>query len=154
MTNTILTKTCKDCGISKPTTGFYPCNIGKPALRARCIQCENKTRYNSWKQRADIKSHNATRRAQDLIIKKEVMGKYGGFCQCCGEKELKFLAIDHINNDGNKHRKLIGMSGGIAFYRWLKRNKYPPQFQVLCHNCNFAKGRWGRCPHQDILEKN
>ena len=31
---------------------------------------------------------------------------------------------------------------------WLKRNDYPPGFQVLCHNCNWAKHALGRCPHQ------
>lgn len=33
---------------------------------------------------------------------------------------------------------------------WLRRNNYPNGFQVLCHNCNMAKGFYGKCPHQSI----
>ncbi len=64
-------------------------------------------------------------------------------CACCGEKEIAFLAIDHINGGGNKHVKSIKGK----FYNWLKKNNYPKGFQVLCHNCNMAKGFYGKCPH-------
>ena len=70
--------------------------------------------------------------------------KYGGKCACCGETEVKFLSFDHINGGGNKHRKLIG--GKVV--RWLKRNNYPKDIQILCHNCNLAKGFYGECPHK------
>lgn len=67
-------------------------------------------------------------------------------CACCGEKEIHFLTIDHINGGGTKHFKEIGM--GTSFYRWLINNKFPPGFQVLCFNCNCAKGHFGICPHE------
>jgi hypothetical protein len=35
---------------------------------------------------------------------------------------------------------------------WLVKNKFPGGFQVLCHNCNYAKARSGRCPHQVVRE--
>ena len=35
-----------------------------------------------------------------------------------------------------------------AIYRWLIKHKFPPGIQVLCHNCNLAKGYYGACPHQ------
>lgn len=79
---------------------------------------------------------------------------YGGRkCNCCGETEIAFLSIDHINNDGAKHRKDIANGKynegkGIHMARWLRANKYPPGFQVLCMNCNFAKGHFGQCPHE------
>lgn len=67
-------------------------------------------------------------------------------CQCCGETTLEFLALDHVNGSGNQHRKEVGT---LAMAEWAKRNNYPPGlFQVLCHNCNMAKGFYGRCPHQ------
>lgn len=69
------------------------------------------------------------------------------FCACCGEKEIKFLAIDHIEGGGNKHRKSVKSGSGSNFYRWLLRNDFPKGFQVLCHNCNLAKGFYGECPH-------
>ena len=74
-------------------------------------------------------------------------------CVCCGESRLKFLTIDHINNDGNIHRKKNGTSL-IAY--WLKIHKYPEGFQTLCFNCNSGRAlNGGICPHQEekILAK-
>jgi hypothetical protein len=50
---------------------------------------------------------------------------------------MAFLVVDHINGEGNKHRKAIGRTG-LNFYRWLRTSGYPPGFRVLCHNCNHA----------------
>ena len=72
---------------------------------------------------------------------------YGGNppkCNCCKENTYEFLAIDHINGGGNKHKKERGCS---SLYAWLVRNNFPDGFQVLCHNCNLAKGFYGACPH-------
>jgi hypothetical protein len=66
-------------------------------------------------------------------------------CRCCGEKERKFLGIDHIDGGGKQHLKSIGSTN---IYYWAKAHGYPPGFQVLCHNCNLAKGFYGECPHQ------
>jgi hypothetical protein len=44
--------------------------------------------------------------------------------------------MDHI--DGNGLRK-VGMQGGKQFYYWLKKQGYPPGFQVLCMNCQWIK---------------
>lgn len=56
--------------------------------------------------------------------------------------------IDHVNGGGNAHRRSIGGTTActVRFYRWLEVNNYPEGFQVLCHNCNFAKSHGG-CPH-------
>jgi hypothetical protein len=82
----------------------------------------------------------------------EAMLAYGGYvCACCGETEPLFLSIDHIECDGAEHRKKLGKSAnGSGFYRWLRDNKYPPGFQVLCMNCNHGRMRnGGLCPHQE-----
>lgn len=71
--------------------------------------------------------------------------KYGGKCVCCGEREWKFLAFDHINGGGTKHRK---EAGNIIL--WIEKNNYPNSLQLLCHNCNQAKGYYGVCPHSVI----
>lgn len=71
---------------------------------------------------------------------------YGELCVCCAEYREAFLVIDHINGGGTQHRKRIKRFGS-GFYRWLKVQKYPEGFQVLCHNCNHAR-RGGLCPHQ------
>lgn len=79
-------------------------------------------------------------------IKKKVFNHYGNRCNCCNESMKQFLAIDHINNDGAKHRKKIG--SGYAFYLWLIRNNFPTGFQTLCANCNWGKRVNNNiCPH-------
>jgi uncharacterized OB-fold protein len=79
-------------------------------------------------------------------LKLKVFNAYGGAnCRCCGELRMEFLSIDHIEGDGADHRKVIGRTG---IYHWLRRNNYPPGFQVLCMNCNFARGMHGYCPHE------
>ena len=70
-------------------------------------------------------------------------------CACCKEKGVKFLSIDHINNDGNIQRKKQGHGGGDHTYRWIVKNNFPKGFQVLCYNCNQAKGIYGKCPHKE-----
>lgn len=84
-------------------------------------------------------------------VKDEVFAAYGGYkCVCCGESNKRFLTIDHINNDGHIHRKEINSRGGVGIYNWLKREGFPPGFQVLCYNCNMGKARnKGICPHKD-----
>lgn len=75
---------------------------------------------------------------------------YGGECSCCSENRYEFLTIDHVNNDGASHRKEFGEAIGS----WLKKNGYPAGFQVLCMNCNWAKGRYGECPHERERRKD
>jgi len=85
--------------------------------------------------------------------KLEVLTHYCGetpYCQCpsglCDVVDLEFLTIDHINNNGAEHRKLVG---GMNFYRWLQKNNYPEGFRVLCYNCNCGRFRnKGICPHE------
>lgn len=104
-------------------------------------------------QKIWIKNNAARLRTKGQRLRAEfrltILNMYGGRCACCGITEPKFLAIDHINGGGNKHRKTLGSKGGASFYSWLKRNNYPTGFQVLCHNCNMAKGFYGQCPHQE-----
>lgn len=87
---------------------------------------------------------------QRAKLRLEVFNAYGGpHCQCCGEDEILFLTIDHINDDGAAHRKTLPRTySGGKFYKWLKRNKYPSGFRVLCFNCNCGRQRnGGVCPH-------
>jgi hypothetical protein len=117
-------------------------NCGKFPLKdtTRCEKCANERKLHSrqWQRKLKLKVLNA----------------YGGVCKCCGEKEVNFLTIDHINNDGAQHRRSIrGRNNGGAgqsFYGWIVRNNYPNDLQVLCMNCNFGKKiNKGVCPHQD-----
>jgi hypothetical protein len=82
-------------------------------------------------------------------LRDDVISAYGGKCACCGEQNLGFLTMDHPNNDGAEHRRKTGCGTGTKFYAWLRNNKYPSEFQVLCWNCNCGKrDNRGVCPHQ------
>lgn len=88
-----------------------------------------------------------------------VLQFYGGNlpqCACCGERTYEFLALDHINGGGKKHRKELQKAGfglsGYSLYSWIKKNDFPEGFQVLCHNCNQAKGYYGICPHKFTIK--
>ena len=93
--------------------------------------------------------HTANRRRNRIAKRIAVLTHYSNGipkCACCGETEVKFLAIDHMNGNGSSHRKTVPVA---ALPRWLQANNYPSGFQVLCHNCNCAKGYYGMCPHQE-----
>ena len=65
-------------------------------------------------------------------------------CVKCREKEIKFLTIDHIHG-----RRLMGHShsfSGLRLYKWIIKNNFPDGLQVMCHNCNKAKGSAKSCP--------
>lgn len=83
-----------------------------------------------------------------LNVRKRVLSYYSNgtmVCKCCGEREYKFLSLDHINGGGSQHRKQYGSK---YLYSWTIQNKFPGGYQVLCHNCNMAKGFYKVCPHQ------
>jgi hypothetical protein len=80
-------------------------------------------------------------------------------CNCCGENyHVDFLAIDHIRGskqmDLEPELKKLKYSSKFTTWKlqdWIIKNNFPSGFQILCHNCNFAKGMLGRnnkCPHE------
>lgn len=98
------------------------------------------------KFRAD---RNAINRFKHREVRDVVFKAYGGYkCVCCGETEKTFLSIDHINNDGAKHKREYRLRTSTEVYRWLVANKFPSGFQVLCMNCQWGKrNNDGVCPH-------
>jgi|SRR5579884_1796718 len=116
---------CPACGRERDTTWIT------------CSRCQARQRRNSKNYMNKLKL--------------QAYERYGGArCACCGETELCFLTIDHINGGGRAHLRQMAQDGPFAtIYQWLRDNHYPPGFQVLCANCNM--GRWrngGICPHQ------
>lgn len=140
-------KKCKDCERVVPIEEFYLTKNPQDRQRvsARCKPCGRK-RY---------REYNSTPRARVAVkryalqIKTKVMTHYAGGipqCACCKESNMKFLSMDHINNDGyleeRKKRNALCLR--------LVREGYPSGFQVLCYNCNFGKAiNNGKCPHKD-----
>lgn len=86
-------------------------------------------------------------REKSRHLRMEVLLAYGDRCNClgCDEWRYEFLTIDHIDGGGYAHRKELK---GSNIYRWLKRSGYPQGYQILCINCNWAKGMYGYCPHE------
>lgn len=112
----------------------------------------NIERYHDYERRSYYKNREkllkrgreSTEKARLIALSHYSEGEI--MCKCCGESNTVFLTLDHINGKGSLHRKKVG--SGRVFYRWLKKNRYPEGFQVLCFNCNYAKYRKGVCPHQ------
>jgi len=123
---------CPDCKRTLPVTDFNKGGRTPDGYRRTCKDC----------------THAENKESRQLI-RLDIMIHYSGNppkCECCGETNLEFLTMDHINGDGAKHRKED--SGANHICTWIKRNKYPEGFRVLCMNCNFAHGKFGYCPHK------
>jgi hypothetical protein len=132
-------KVCPKCKIEKVLDDYHNNTKAADGKASWCKSCE----YEKSKQLAQNKK----------IL---VFEKYGGcVCVCCGESEISFLTIDHINGNGNRHRREI-FNGKTSYriYPWLIKNNFPPGFQVLCFNCNCGKQvNGGTCPHKDMKEE-
>ena len=133
---------CYTCRIRESSDKLN--KFGKPSKQ--CDECRifRATRYKKFD------------RPRQQKLKQEAINAYGGVCGCCKESEPIFLTVDHIDNDGAKHRKEIGR-GNYGIYKWLKDNNYPSNFRILCFNCNSGRDiNGGVCPHEqkrlDALE--
>lgn len=71
---------------------------------------------------------------------------YGNACSCCGESEIEFLTIDHIN--GQKGVPVTKKERGIGSYRKACSEYLPSVYRTFCMNCNFATRHGQICPHQ------
>lgn len=121
-------------------------NCPKPLVEGSKIFCE----YHRTKSRAQGRIKNRRLAAK---LKMECLSAYGNRCACCGETKMQFLSIDHKSGKGNIHRKFLFKHnvGGEHMYRWLRQNKYPGGFGILCMNCNWATRYGGVCPHKIVI---
>ena len=80
-----------------------------------------------------------TNAARNGRYRRALFEAYGGpRCASCGFSDERALQIDHVAGGGSQMTRLLKMRG-TGFYTWLRRNDYPPGFQVLCANCNWIK---------------
>ena len=112
----------------------------------RCTRCSITASPGRTLCEEHLKIESQEQRKRKQAQKQRVMNAYGGKCSCCGLEYLPALNIDHIDNGGAEHRKIIG-AGNL--YPWLDKHKCPDGFQVLCANCNLVKHLHGECtiPH-------
>ena len=133
---------------------FYSKNPNFVKEHNKKYRLENKLKISIGNKKYRIKN-------RDILIKKSkenrdklklrVYNHYSNFdikCNCCGERHIEFLSIDHVNNDGAEHRRT--QQHGMVFYTWIKRNNFPTGFQILCFNCNWSKAvdKEHLCIHQ------
>ena len=126
-------RTCIDCG-----NVFYSAATNQKRCGGveKFLSCAFKYRK--------IRERKRRKKQRKIVLEHYSNGKME--CACCGETTIEFLSIDHINGGGTQHLKEI--VGQLT--SWLIKNKFPSGFQILCHNCNQAKGFYGQCPHKAI----
>jgi hypothetical protein len=74
-------------------------------------------------------------------LRLRVFEAYGGACACCGESHPRALTVDHV-------KPLKGRRRPKDVYKLIVRLGFPPEYQVLCLNCNQLKDMGEACPHR------
>jgi len=115
---------CISCGI-RPLVNKNHCD------ECRKISNEHKYRY------------------RDKIINK-VLDHYGRICSCCGETNILFLTMDHLDGNGQNHRINSDIYRTL-YTEFQKTGNWNTRISVVCYNCNCGKWRnGGICPHKNI----
>lgn len=131
-------------------TSIGLCLCGKQAKKGKksCVRCLIKGREQALERyNKNPNAHNERARLLRAQLKLDVLQQYGGRCVCCGEMQIEFLTIDHII-PWSENRKTGWPRAGLSLYFRLRRENFPGGFRCLCMNCNWARGTWGRCPHE------
>lgn len=160
-------KFCSICKKSKSINEFDVCRNSYDGFQGYCKLC--RIEYNKqwrannpdWREyrrnhrklhKEQISIHDKNKR---LKLKQEFMKEYGGVCICCGESNICFLSIDHIDGKGKEHRLKLGISkrGGSTsnVLRDIRKRGWPKDnYRILCYNCNIARAQNnGICPHEE-----
>lgn len=171
MSNHIQTRKCRKCGTTRFLSEFPIYKQSTGGRRHECRFCyrarmnaqyikDPETKklasarryaakpYREWDDEAKQLQRERHRayRAEHLAM---VLNHYGARCACCGETEPIFLTVDHVRGNGAAHRREIKAGRSVDnLYRWIIKNGFPDDFQVLCFNCNCGRYRnGGQCPH-------
>lgn len=110
-------------------------------LFGKCRPCKNRAQREQ--RMVDPERHKRDSRESHYVARRRFFEMYGWKCRCCGTTFETVLQMDHVQNDGNEHRKTTGTT---QCYRDACREHRPDRFQTLCRNCNWAKGRSSENP--------
>ena len=108
----------------KATQKWLAKNTEKVKANHRHYYAANPERARKWRENA--KEQREIEREQ---LKSTVLAYYGksGKAQCCWDgclvDDVDVLSLDHILNDGGKHRKQEKVSGGSSMYRRLQNKE-------------------------------
>lgn len=83
-------------------------------------------------------------------VRRTVRAYLGNKCVCCGETEQEFLSVDHVRNNGAKHRREKGREAWMwEVWKAIKDKRIVTEYALMCFNCNFSKhfGK-GVCAHK------
>jgi hypothetical protein len=111
-----------------------------PEFRILCYNCNCFCN----RQTLSIGTSRKVTRAREwrLEIKKQLLEKYGGCCECCSIKNFDFLTFDYINDDGSKTFKHKNNRGRYTFKFLLflrKQEERASDIRILCYNCNCSR---------------
>lgn len=111
--------------------------------KKRCDGCRQQW-LKEYRKRPHVKER---RKKQYRELREKVIDGYGGGCACCNENTYEFLSVDHVNGGGNKEHKILSTQ---QISSKIIRQNFPPEYRILCHNCNQAIGWYGYCPHKQF----
>lgn len=107
-------------------------------------QIEQRRQYSAMYHQKHKATRNPEITERRRELRRRVVETLGGKCACCQETTPAFLTLDHVQNDGAAVRHLQRH----LIYRMVEAEGYPKdRYQILCWNCNAAKGMLGACPH-------
>ena len=99
-----------------------------------------------WKEKNRKHKRAYSKRIRELILQ-----RYGSRCTCCGETEVKFLTIDHVERDGAEHRRKVAKN---LYYKSIALDVDVKRYRILCFNCNCGREKnGGICPHEEASDK-
>jgi hypothetical protein len=86
-------------------------------------------------------------------IRLELLEAFNYKCSCCGEGHPLFLTLEHIHGrpkgTAGRYRQGFPVRQSYQELYDAKRSGWDKtQFELLCMNCNWAKGQVGQCPHR------
>jgi len=127
--------------------------MGRPRIRTedewkeyhKIYAQTHRDKMNEYSRRGYPKQKENKREYQrnlTLKYKQTFLDMYGNACSCCGETIFDFLTIEH-----KQGQQKISRRTGLVAYRDAIKEYRPDLYEVLCWNCNCAKGKLGYCPH-------
>lgn len=163
MAENIASRACTKCTLTKLLTEFYSDpkkRDGHHTVCKECIKAERRARYATdpgFRARSAAGSvewyrrNTALTRRRRQTARLEMIEAYGAKCVCCGEAAVEFLTMDHVGGWGAEHRA-ADKSAGSRLPFLLKKQGWPKNgYQLLCWNCNCARGIYGYCPHGRLV---
>jgi hypothetical protein len=147
---------CLNCNLGGKRRNEGVCPHRDPEARFVC--CFNQSLERQWccedRKTITISREVLSRRRLSWSVLSNYSGGGDPVCNCCGEGNLFFLTIDHINNDGRFYKEHTKSSR--KFWNELMSSPIDlNRYQVLCYNCNVGRS-WREdrvCPHKNRLVK-